>query len=87
MASVSVDVDIDEFDDDEIFQAASERINSAKKSGFKREKLLKDIQPLIDELSYSTLPVKSLDDKLKIEHLYKVWGKYSSFQFEQLIPE
>lgn len=87
MASISVDVDIDEFDDDDIFQAASERINIVKRNNVKRDKLIRDIQPLIDELSGGQIPVKSLDDKMKIEHLMKVWDKYNSFQLSELLPE
>jgi len=86
MASISVDVDIDEFDDDEIFQAASERINTVKRNNVKRDKLIRDIQPLMEELSFDQLPNKTLDDKMKMEHLMKVWDKYNSFQLEQLLP-
>lgn len=88
MASVTVDVELDEFSDDEIFEAASERIAIAFKRN-RKEKLLRDIRPLLDEVieSESTFDVKSLDDKLKVEHLMKVWNKYSSFQLEELLPE
>jgi len=86
MAYVEVEVDLDEFDDDEIFDEAILRINRAKKVSSK-DKLMQVLQPYIDEFASAGLSIKTYDDKAKLEHISKIWDKYTSFEIEKLIPE
>lgn len=93
MAYIEVDVDLDEFDTHEIVSECIARLNPKhwKKLSGKQQKEMNDLViELCDELGItntSALPVKTLDDQIKIEHLSKVFNKYTSTQIEQMLPE
>lgn len=39
------------------------------------------------ESDESPLPIETIDDQLKLEHLTKVWSKYNWDQITNLLPE
>ena len=87
MPYINVDIDLDEFDLDDLIH---EVLNRLRKATPKQKKELKDeaieILEAVDEKSDTLIEVKSLDDKIKYEHLKKVFNKYSTPQLEALIP-
>ena len=87
MATVVVDIDLDDIDTDDIIQEAIDRIQLAKK--FRSQEKLKKFKELIKELAESEegFPVKTLDDELKLEHLKSVFPKYTHAQIINLLPE
>lgn len=92
MAYVEVDIDLDEFETYEIIDELVRRFKKVGKKGFSEEQkksLIEDVNELNKSLGlFSTgLLVKTLDDKMKVDHLIKVWGKYNSFDIEKMLPE
>ena len=96
MASVSVcvDVDLDEVDTWELVEEICSRLRrgSGRKSLTDKEK--KELKENMDNLQeallmvpVSVIEVKTLDDKMKYEHLSKVFTKYSYVQLESMLPE
>lgn len=92
MATITteVEVDIEDFETYELVDELTSRMKgfSRKKITEKEIKSLKlDFDDLAKKLCYhSTLPVKTLDDKIKLEHLEKVWDKYPSWEIEKRLP-
>lgn len=86
--TTEVYVDLDEFSTDEIANELSRRITDSSLSRKKIERMKDDLEALLQKFSLGEkgLPVKTLDDKQKIEHLSKVWDKYTSWQIENLLP-
>jgi phenylpyruvate tautomerase PptA (4-oxalocrotonate tautomerase family) len=92
MPYIQVDIELDEFDTDDLVQELTSRI---KASGRKRltdkqkAELMEDLKDLYRALGLaddSAISVKTLDDKMKIEHLSSVWNRYSSSEIEQRLP-
>lgn len=90
MAYVSVDVDLDDIDFDDLVNELCERLNRSKRINPKQKKELieacTEILASLDQDTDTLIEVKSLDDKIKYEHLKKVFNKYSTSQFETLTP-
>ena len=90
MAYVSVDVDLDDIDFDDLVNELCERLNRSKRMNPKQKKELieacTEILASLDKDTDTLIKVKSLDDKIKYEHLKKVFSKYSPSQLETLIP-
>jgi len=94
MAYISVDVELDEFDTDELVSEFCRRIkrNGSRKSlSDEEKKMLKEsCLELLESLSViptKTIAVRTLEDEMKMEHLMKVFNKYTSFDMEKLLPE
>lgn len=96
MPYIHVDVDLDEFDTDELITELIGRIkeNSVRK-GLPPEKLktimeavLMDFADILEltGLEYSVFPVKTLDDKMKVEHLSTVFEKYTLSHIQSVLP-
>ncbi len=99
MAYIEVDVDLDQFDTNDLI---SELVNRLKRSNVRlkkqvtkedTEKIKKEIRGEFVELSdliggesIDGFELKTLDDKLKMEHLLQVWSKYSLSQIQYLLP-
>jgi ATP-dependent Lon protease len=92
MPYIQVDIELDEFDTDDLVQELTSRI---KASGRKRltdkqkAELMEDLKDLNRALGLaddSAISVKTLDDKMKIEHLASVWNRYNSIEIEQRLP-
>lgn len=89
--TIEVEVDLSDFDDDDIMDEAANILSGLikNKSNRSAEKLKKLVQPFIDEFEeqeHNGLKVNTLDDRLKMDHLLTVWHKYNSTQLETLLP-
>ena len=86
----SVDIDLDEFETYEIASELTDRLRKFGRKGFtvkQREDLKRDLEDLLDRIGVTdSLPTSTLEDQMKIEHLKKVWEKYTSYQIEELLP-
>ena len=97
MASISVDVDIDlrDFDIDELAEELYDRIQSHQQKSYNDEKQLNRLLSLIialhdqffgDTEDQHVLPVTSLSDELKSEYLQQVFDKYTLSHIESVLP-
>lgn len=91
MAYIQIDVDLDEFDTEELADELISRVGKYGEKGLsdkEKNKLANDLAPLFKKITKTPegIPCESLDDQIKLEHLKKVWGKYTSFQIEKLLP-
>lgn len=96
MANVSVDVyvDLDDFDTDDLVEEICRRMKqqTGKKSLSPKERQeVKECYILLSDAmaipTPDTIEIKTLDDKIKYEHLVKVFNKYNSSDIERLLPE
>jgi len=95
MAYISVDVDIDlnKIDTDDLVGEVCRRMkNSISRKGLtdKEKAIVKETFSELEE-SLSLTPteyieVKTLDDKIKYEHLVKVFSKYTPSEIENKLP-
>ena len=92
--SVDVDIDLDEIDTDDLVEEICRRLRrtGGRKSLSDKEK--KELKESYAELSVALsmtpiehIEVKTIDDKMKYEHLVKVFNKYHSSDIERLLPE
>jgi hypothetical protein len=88
---VEVEFDIEDFDTYELVSELSNRIGRFKRKALTErqvESLKSDFYELAQKLGFidNGLTVKTLDDKIKAEHLAKVWNKYQSWEIEKLLP-
>lgn len=92
MAYIEVDVDLDEFDTDDIIDELKSRMKLTGRkavSDSKIKEIVKTAQQVLVELKREeevVLPSNTINDKLKMEHLERVWDKYTAAQIEQLLP-
>jgi hypothetical protein len=93
MATITTEVefDIEDIDTYDLVNELSNRIGRFKRkqlTGKLLENLRADFSELAEKLNFadSGLQIKTLEDKLKVEHLTKVWDKYTSWQIENLLP-
>ena len=93
MAYVEVDVDMGDLETHELVDELCSRLKSSfgKKALTDKQKksLAEDLQPIFEMLlpnPFEGIEIKSLDDKMKCEHLANVFNKYTSSQLENLIP-
>lgn len=95
MAYVSVDVEIDvnEIDTDDLVNEVCRRLKN--KVGIKAlsqdeiEELKESYTELANALDMQPtehIEIKTLDDKIKYEHLANIFSKYSATQIETLLP-
>jgi len=92
--SVYVDIDLDEIDTDDLVEEICRRLrkNSRRKPLSEKEKkeLKESYAELGEALSMAiveSIEVKTLDDKMKYEHLVKVFNKYTLSYIERVLPE
>lgn len=92
--SVDVEIDLDEIDTDDLVEEMCRRLR--KKVGRKalsdneKQELKEAVSELSDALLMiptASIEIKTLDDKMKYEHLAKVFDKYHSSDIERLLPE
>jgi len=84
MRTIEVDIDLDEFDNEELIYELNYRTLSPDDIESLSE-LIKDKVKVVE--INSVLPTATLNDQLKLEHLIKVWSNYSVEQFYRLLPE
>lgn len=99
MAYIEVYVNLNEFDTNELIDELICRLNNSrarlkkqvnKKDIDKVKKVIlsdfADIPELIGTESVDGFELKTLDDKMKMEHIIQVWSKYSLSQIQYLLP-
>ena len=82
MAYVTVDIDMDELDTDEMVDELQRRLDRGRIPDSEKKQIL--------ELGSNTsvwFEIKTLEDKLKMEHLQSVFKKYSISELQKLLPE
>lgn len=92
--SVDVDIDLDDIDTDDLVEECCRRLRKAGRRNSLTDKEKKDLKESFTELweallmiPVDNIEVKTLDDKIKYEHLSKVFNKYNSSDIERLLPE
>ena len=88
MAYVSIDIDMDEIDTDDLVEELCDRVKSfgrQKLTDKHKEDLRTDIMLLYEILFTSTgeLPSKSLEDQMKIDLLKSKWNEFTFWQLEE----
>lgn len=87
----TIEIDLEDIRTHDLLEEVCDRISgtSYKQLSIKDKNSLKlEFQDLATAL-YSlgdAIPMDSLEDKMKYEHLSKVWNKYSSTEIENLLP-
>lgn len=89
MVSIEVDVDLENFDDEEVIEYAIDRLLRLK--SINRGKQLEQIKDILsdlfeDENDEKIFPV-TLEDQMKLEHIRNVFHTYSLWEILKLIPE
>jgi hypothetical protein len=93
MAYVEVDVELDVFDTWELLRELKFRFKRAGKKGLTeqdKKDLISEMREANKELGITEtigIDIKTLEDKMKLEHLSKVWNKYSCGEIEERLPE
>jgi hypothetical protein len=93
MPYIEIDVDLDEFDTDDLIEELSFRVKRIGKKGMtdKNKQAIKE--PLMDLLTVlnltpdDTIEVKTLDDKIKYEHIASVFEKYTAFELQSILTK
>ena len=92
MSYVTVEIDLDEIDTDDLVRELCDRLKAYGRRKLKDDDR-KEIAELIEKLNIGfsvfdgyNIQLKTIDDKMKIEHLSNVWNKYTSFQMEEKLP-
>jgi hypothetical protein len=89
--TTEVELDLEDIDTYELVNELVSRIGRFKRRQMTEkqiESLRSDFYELAEKLNFTSdgfLP-KTLDDKLKLEHLSNVWQKYSLSEIEQRLP-
>jgi|GEM_PF-6461378 len=95
MPYVSIDIDLDEIDTEDLVEELCDRL----KRDFGRKALTddqkKDLKetfgPMMESLglvpSSDILQIKTLEDRIKYEHLAKVFSKYQVSHIQQALPD
>lgn len=94
MATVTTEVefDLDEISTYELVEEIVSRIHGGcmtTLSNTQLKRLQSDFLPLAEKLGFMTdsvLPIKTLWDKTKFEHLVSVWENYTPIEFEKALP-
>jgi hypothetical protein len=90
MSYITVDVDMGEFETYELLDELKKRIKRGVKNlSHERRKEIKDsVDELNNQLSGIVgFEVKTLEDRMKYEHISKVFHKYHSSFIEKVLPE
>ncbi len=94
MAYLTVDVDLDYIDTDDLCNELARRLKSNHfKKGLtdeQKKQLKDDMGRLFRELKIpvdKSISVNTLEEKMKYEHLVNVFSKYNLSQLQSLLPE
>jgi hypothetical protein len=89
MPTVSVDVDLEDIDTDDLVSELCSRMKRKCVSANDKKELQETFRNSFNsvlDLPEVDVQVRTLDDRMKAEHLTKVWDKYNSAEFEKLMP-
>jgi len=89
MATVKVDIELDEFDDEEVIEYAIELLSNSHISDKKKkrfEKILKDNYGLENHEILGDIDLDNLSNKMKFEYLVSIFDKYSIEEIESKLP-
>ena len=93
MARIEVDVDIEQFETEEIVSELIHRIQPNRFKALKenqKKKLRSAISELRDELAVdipeAAIEIRTLDDRMKYDHLVNVFSKYTIAQMQEALP-
>ena len=93
MAYVTVEVDMADINSYELVEEVCWRLtkkNSRKSFSDEEKKQIKESFLLLGEsrsvFNFKHIEVKTLDDKMKYEHLFFIFNKYSVEQIQNLLP-
>lgn len=93
MAYVEVDVDIDEFDTSDLVDELVKRMKYQNTRKSLTQKQKDDLKETLSELNQvlslapvNGIEIKTLDDKIKFEHIANVFNKYSIADIESKLP-
>jgi hypothetical protein len=96
MAYVEVDVDLDQFDDDEILSEFEHRLKKKNRGGSIQKCFhecdveLEDIFDLllkIPKINKKNAPFQSIADEMKMEYIQEVFNDFSEFQFREMVND
>lgn len=93
MPYIEVDIDMDDIETEDLVDEICNRITTYKT----RKKLTEDdkkkirglLEPLVKELGLSPLEdlkIRTLDDKMKMEHIISIFNKYSINEIQNKLP-
>jgi hypothetical protein len=81
--SVDVDIDLSEFDTDEILSELIDRY----KSKYTTESQKQEIYEFAEEIVPAKIKIVSLADKMKLEHIEQCFDKYSLDEIQALLTK
>ena len=89
MPYVQVDIDLEEFDTDELCDEIINRINKGTRDHdkVKLDLLKSNLIDLFKEMNGLVLPYKSLWDRQKIQFLASIWDDYSPQEMEDKLKK
>ena len=84
MSYVEVTIDLDDISISDLVDYICEKIHRVNR--LDKARLKEELQDLYDEFSgIEGIKCKTLDDKMKVEHLISVWDKYTSADLERIL--
>lgn len=90
MSYVTVDVDLDDFDTDDLVREVVRRLDSTRKQKQLTQKQRREIFDKLSDLFIiirsgfpAMLPSDTIEDQAKRELFISVWNKYTSWELEQ----
>lgn len=92
MTYISVDIDMSEIDTDDLIYELEKRLSRSRDllvrtKDYERFKdVYDDFYSLFEKAENKNIGDGTLDEDLKLDHIKKVFNKYSLSQLEQLIP-
>jgi hypothetical protein len=95
MAYINIDVDLDDIDTEDLVSELIDRIKQYKRGSWHKmsakdranlKDAAEDILLAINNTPTSRIPVLTLDDKIKYDHIVAVWNKFTAAQIQMLLP-
>ena len=91
MRYVNIDINLDDFDFDDILDYAVKEVKYKVSKNALRDTHKEKLKKLFNEITTSNLhdspTKKSLMDEMKMEYLSKIFDKYTLEQIENALPE
>ena len=93
MPYITVDVDLDEFDTDNLIEELSYRVKRIGRKGMTDrdkkaiEEPLRDLVIAMNLMPDANIEVKTLDDKIKYEHIASVFEKYTASELQSILTK